>query len=157
MSGLYQVSNLGKIKRIDRSIEKVLKPGTQKRGYLYVNLCKDGKASTCRVHRLVAETFIPNPDNLPQVNHKDENKANNDYLNLEWCNEKYNMNYGTRNLRASKSRGTPIRCVETDMLYHSAKEASRKTGIYQSSISRCCNGDYGFKTAGGYHWEYLKK
>lgn len=121
---------------------------------MYVNLSKDNHVKTYRVHRLVAEAFIPNSDNLPQVNHKDENKLNNSVENLEWCSSKYNLNYGTRKIRFSKSRGKSVKCVETGEIYQSARDASRKTNIYQSSISRCCNGDYGFKTAGGYHWEY---
>ena len=158
MNGLYQVSNLGRVKslpRFHKTRETILKPGIQKRGYLYVNLCKNNKCKTHRVHRLVAETFISNPNNLSEVNHIDENKTNNCIDNLEWCDRNYNLNYGTRSLQFSKSRGTSVRCVETNITYYSAREASRKTGIYQSSISRCCNNEYGFKTAGGYHWEYV--
>ena len=110
---------------------------------------------TYRVHRLVAEAFIENPKNLPQINHKDENKANNRVDNLEWCSANYNVNYGTRNNKTIISRGTPIKCVETGTIYPSAREAGRQSNIHPSAISRCCNGEYGFKTAGGYHWKYI--
>lgn len=149
--GLYQVNNYGQIKRGTR----VLQPGIHPKGYQYVNLCKNNKVTTYRVHRLVAETFIPNPLKLPEVNHKDEDKLNNNINNLEWCTRKENLNYGTGNERRSKTRGIPVKCVETNTVYHSAREASRQTNIYASSISRCCNNEYGFKTAGGYHWEYV--
>lgn len=124
-------------------------------GYKYVNLCKNNKIKTFRIHRLVAEMFIKNPNGLTQINHKDENKLNNRVDNLEWCTPKYNVNYGIRNNKAMLSRGIPVKCIETSLIYPSAREASRQTGIYQSSISRCCNNVYGFKTAGGYHWEYV--
>lgn len=156
--GYYQVSNTGLVKRlpgIKCKTERILCYGTQKTGYKYVNLSKDNKPYTKRVHRLVAETFIPNPYNLPQVNHKDEDKGNNNVNNLEWCNAKYNVNYGARNNKAIIARGIPVKCVETNIIYPSAREAARQTGIYASSISRCCNGNYGFKTAGGYHWKYV--
>lgn len=156
--GLYQVSDTGLVKRIPGikcRTERILQQGTQKAGYKYVNLSKDSKPHTKRVHRLVAETFIPNPNGLPQINHKDENKANNNVSNLEWCDREYNMNYGTRKERYCITRGKVIQCIETEQIYPSARDASRHTGIYQSSISRCCNKDYGFKTAGGYHWEYV--
>lgn len=89
------------------------------------------------------------------MNHKNEIKTDNRVENLEWCDRKYNLYYGTRNLRFSKARGTSVKCIETNTIYCSAREASRKTGIHQSSISRCCNNEYGFKTAGGYHWKYI--
>lgn len=151
------MSNTGLIKRIPSTkckTERILQQGKQRTGYNYVNLSKDNKAHTKRVHRLVAEAFIPNPDNLSEVNHKDENKSNNNVSNLEWCTRKYNLNYGARIKKFSMTRGKTVRCVETEHIYFSAREASRQTGIHQSSISKCCNKEYGFKTAGGYHWEY---
>ena len=83
---------------------KYIKHKFDKQGYHLVNLKVNGKTTQHRVHRLVAQYFIPNPDNLPQVNHKDEDKDNNCAENLEWCTAKYNMNYGTRNKRISESR-----------------------------------------------------
>lgn len=103
---LYQVSNFGNVKSLNyRGLEKegILKSRKNGCGYMFVGLSKDGKEKNFRVHRLVAFAFIPNPKNLPCVNHKDENKENNTVDNLEWCTHEYNMNYGTRNERASKS------------------------------------------------------
>lgn len=120
--GYYQASNFGRIRSVDRYIKqyngysystriyrgKILKFTIGTRGYLKVVLQKQRKAKTYNVHRLVAETFIPNPKNLPQVNHKDENKLNNSIDNLEWCTSKYNINFGERNAKvANKLRGVP--------------------------------------------------
>lgn len=109
--GLYEVSNLGNIRSLDKYVNsgiknniKVLRKGQLlkiriNQGYLEVTLTHNNKRKYCKVHRLVAQTFIPNPDNLPQINHKDENPLNNNVENLEWCTAKYNCNYGTRNNR----------------------------------------------------------
>lgn len=107
--GLYKVSNLGNVKSLPKKAgrsnrkEKILNFNKNSKGYLRVELSKDKKRKQCLVHRLVAETFIPNYNNLPQINHKDENKENNYIDNLEWCDNKYNNNYGTRNQRLSIS------------------------------------------------------
>lgn len=104
--GLYQVSNLGDVRSLNyrRSGElKLLKQGNV-HGYKRVELSKNGKKKKYWVHRLVAITFISNPNNLPMVNHKDEDKTNNNVNNLEWCDAKYNVNYGTRNKRSSESK-----------------------------------------------------
>lgn len=102
--GLYQVSSLGKVKslrdRYGNPREKMLKFERNRGGYLLTFLCKNGKKKTFSVHRLVANAFIDNPSNLPQVNHKDENKENNQASNLEWCTQKYNLNYGSRITKA---------------------------------------------------------
>jgi hypothetical protein len=115
--GLYEVSNTGKVRSLDRivfqkNMYKTIKriyPGrllSQKKdeyGYYDVGLSKNGKIRTYRTHRIVAQAFIPNEKNLPQVNHKDENPSNNHADNLEWCTAKYNVNYGTRTERMSKT------------------------------------------------------
>ena len=93
--GKYQVSNLGQVKSMIGQ-EKVLHPKKHRNGHLQIGLHKDKKRKTMYIHRLVAQAFIPNPDNLPGVNHKDENPNNNNVDNLEWCTQKYNCNYGTR-------------------------------------------------------------
>lgn len=93
--GKYQVSNLGRVKSMIGQ-EKVLHPKKHRNGHLQIGLHKDKKRKTMYIHRLVAQAFIPNPDNLPCVNHKDENPNNNNVDNLEWCTQKYNCNYGTR-------------------------------------------------------------
>lgn len=111
--GLYQVSTLGRIKSLRRVIrysdgrhklisERILSPEICKStGYLYVNLSKSGKSKHCTVHRLVAEAFIPNIENLPQINHLDEDRSNNVVENLEWCTCKHNSNYGKHNEKMS--------------------------------------------------------
>lgn len=161
--GIYQVSNLGRIKSLgnDKSRkEKILKPVNNSDGYPQVTLYKNRKREQVSVHRLVADTFIQNPDNLPQVNHKDENTKNNRVDNLEWCTPKYNSNYGTHNERIAKSlinrkgRSKPILCVETGVIFQSAMEAERHTGANSHHITKCCRGKYGYKTSGGYHWKY---
>lgn len=109
--GFYQVSNLGNVRSIfadEHYRAKILKPHEQPNGYVFVNLWKDKKPKHKTIHRLVAEAFIPNPNNYPCVNHKDENKQNNRVDNLEFCTHSYNMNYGKRAekcLATRKSRG----------------------------------------------------
>lgn len=104
--GLYQISNLGRVKSLSRIAidrrgiphyvnERILKQAFDKNGYCLVGLHINGKIKSGKVHRLVASAFIDNPHNLPDVNHKDENKSNNNVDNLEWCTPKYNINYGT--------------------------------------------------------------
>lgn len=95
----YQITDTGKV--INAKTKKELKQ-REKKGYMNVSLFKKGKKINKLVHRLVAEAFIPNPDNYPQVNHKDENSKNNNVENLEWCTQKYNMNYGTLKERQRK-------------------------------------------------------
>lgn len=160
--GLYKVSNLGNIKSLNyhrSGKERILKPGKDRYEYLLVKLYKEGKCKRFSVHRLVAQAFISNPDNLPQVNHKDEDKINNSIENLEWCDSKYNNNFGTRNQRAALNRinhpslSRPVRCIETEVFYQSISEASRKTGIAFQNISSCCLGNR--KTAGKRHWEFV--
>ena len=97
--GLYAITRDGRV--WSYKSKKFLKHGLVK-GYHRVCLCKEGKCKNFRVHRLVAQTFIPNPEGLPEVNHKDEDKSNNNVNNLEWCSYEYNINYGTRNERAAK-------------------------------------------------------
>ena len=99
--GLYMVSNIGNVKSLIKN--KIIKYFINKKGYRLVSLSKNGIIKKFSVHRLVAQAFIPNPDNLPQVNHKDEDKTNNNVDNLEWCDAKYNNNYGTANIRRSET------------------------------------------------------
>ena len=166
--GLYQVSNLGRVKSLERKYfsgknhnickiaeSKLLKLRLDKNGYLVTGLSKNGKQAYVRVHRLVAEAFIPNPNNYPQVNHKDENKENNNVDNLEWCTAKYNNNYGTRKEKASKSskgkynKGLEksiniirkkVLCITTGKEFNSIIEASNFYNIDNSSISSVCKG-----------------
>lgn len=163
--GYYQASTLGKIKRLDTyvlfngvaALRKggIIKPNNAK-GYEVVNLSKDGKLTRCGVHRLVALTFIPNPNNLPQVNHKDENPANNCVDNLEWCDAKYNRNYGTAIERgASKiSKGIIQLSKNGDFIeeFVSAQDIQRKKGYNHWLISAVCRGVR--KSAYGYLWKF---
>lgn len=151
--GLYQVSNFGRVKNVRTS--KILKVKEHTRGYLKVCLCKDGKTKQFFVHRLVAQAFIPNPLNLPQVNHKiegEEGKKINTVENLEWCDAKYNMNYGTRNEKVSKPvlQFSKNGCFVKE--WSSVMEVQRQLGYGQGHISNCCNGK--LKSAYGYIWRY---
>lgn len=173
--GLYQVSNLGNVRSLDRLafngkqmclvIGKDLKLRLQKNGYVRVSLSKGSKIKYCNIHRLVAEAFIPNPNNLPEVNHKDEDKTNNRVENLEYCDRKYNNNYGSRIERGIEKRiNHPKLCkpilqfsLSGDFIkeYPSQKEAQRQTGVINQNIYQCCNGKR--KQAGGYIWRYKKE
>lgn len=158
--GLYEVSNWGRIKSFKFGKERILKPGTNKYGYLIVILCKNGKVKHFYVHRLVAEAFIPNPHNYPCVNHKDECKTNNNVNNLEWCTYTYNNNYGTKIERISKNRDTskyfkPILQYTLDGVFvrewKSIAEAGRN-GFNQGHITDCCRGVR--KTHKGFIFKY---
>ena len=124
------------------------------RGYYYVSLYKEGKGKNFRIHRLVAEAFIPNPLGLPQVNHKDECKINNCVSNLEWCDAKYNANYGTRTERIANKRSIPVYCEELNKTFYGAREAARELGLDNSNIIKCCKGK--LKTHRGYHFRYAE-
>ena len=175
MNGLYEVSNLGRVKKIkrkiknkyidrDKAINTILKGSKTQKGYHIIKLTKDKKIKTIGIHRLVAEAFIPNPNNLPQVNHKDENKTNNKVNNLEWCTVEYNNNYGTKKERL-KAHHNPIiyeslkkKVIQYDKNmnkiaeYSSISEASKKNKINDRNISSCCKQKR--KTAGGFIWRH---
>ena len=103
---LYEVSNMGNVRSLHYKQPYLMNPVIDAKGYKRVSFTKRNskKYVRCGVHRLVAQAFIPNPDNLPEINHKDEDKLNNRVDNLEWCTHMYNNNYGTRNKRVSESR-----------------------------------------------------
>lgn len=148
--GLYEVSSWGRVKNSRRG--NFLKISNTNNGYLQVGLFKNGKRTKHRVHRLVAQAFIPNPQNKPQVNHIDEDKENNRVENLEWCTAKENSNHGTHNLRVGKSRSIPIICIETGIEYYGARECARQLGLQQSTITKVLKGER--KTTGGYTFKY---
>lgn len=151
----YQVSNEGRIKNSKGNILKCEKSCW---GYLRVGLWKDGKQAHKQIHRLVAEAFLPNPQNLPQVNHKDENKQNNSAENLEWCNAEYNMNYGDRNKKISSKLSRRVDQIdkvtgEVVRQWESTNECGRN-GFNQSCVSECAIGK--LKTHKGYVWKYIQ-
>lgn len=155
--GLYEVSDMGNVRSLKFGKEKILKPWKSGMGYLKVDLCKDGQCKSITVHRLIAEAFIPNPQGLETVNHKDEDKTNNVASNLEWMSQKDNLNYGTRTKRAAEAHSKPVQMFDKSTgellaTFPSLREAERVTGINQSNISQCCLGKY--KSAGGYIWKY---
>lgn len=167
-TGLYQVSNLGRIKSLPRTIasgiyysnirttDEIIKSTTvSNAGYELVALYKGNKEKRFTVHRLVAEAFIPNPHNLPQVNHKDENKLNNNCGNLEWCTRKYNANYGTSRQRLSDIRKIPvIQLDENDTVvcrYEFVTEV-RKNNFDPSGVIQCCKGRR--ENYRGFRWRY---
>ncbi len=133
--------------------EIILKCSVSNKGYKIVNLMNCGKVYSRTIHKLLAQAFIPNPDNLSCINHKDGNKLNNSLDNLEWCNAKYNTNYGTGIERRSISQGKKVRCIETGIIYDSIAEAERATGIPHSSIGLVCRGKY--SQTHNTHWEYV--
>lgn len=153
--GLYEVSNLGRVKTFNyknHGTEAFLAL-TDVDGYYTVHICEEKHP---KVHRLVAEAFIPNPDNLPEVNHKDENGHNNCVDNLEWCTSRYNNNYGTRNERIAKALSKPVIQYTLDGKFikewASTREIGRQLGVYHSNIVSCCNGKR--KQFNGYIWRY---
>ena len=135
------MSNLGRVKN---KHGRILKPEIR-RGYYSVDLMKNGKRYKFRVHRLVAEAFIPNPDNLPMVNHKDEDRLNNIASNLEWCDNTYNSQY---------PNDLGVYCFDLDKHFKSASEAAVHTGVCRTSIVKCCN--HKLQQAGGMLWCYSK-
>ena len=162
--GLYQVSNTGKVRSLNYHLTgktKILRPAKSKKGYLQLHLSKNGQVTNFKVHRIVADTFLSNPLNLTEINHKDENKTNNNVDNLEWCSREYNVNYGTRNQTVSErltnrtDLSKPVlQFTKTGVLvneYQSTQEASRN-GFTGSLVVRCCNGER--HTHRGFMWKY---
>ena len=141
--GHYEVSNLGNVKSVKR-YKKVLKPRQHKNGYVFVSLCANGKAKDFSVHRLVGNAFLDNPENLPEINHKDEDKTNNNASNLEWCTREYNQSYGTRVERCTQIKlekyATKVLCVETGRVYPSIRACASELGIVRKSIYSVING-----------------
>ena len=174
--GLYQVSNFGNVRSLNYNKTgqvKLLNPGKTTNGYLIVGLCKEGNRKHRFVHRLVAQTFIENPDNLPEVNHIDEDKTNNVVSNLEWCDRKYNANYGTGQQRkAEAQRGVKRpyvvealskKVIQTTLDYvflqewESVSECDRN-GFCVAAVSKCCNNKYGLQgnVYNGFRWMFAE-
>jgi len=161
--GLYQVSNQGRIRCYDRYNKygkchhkgHIMRPYMIK-GYHTITLRKDGKYKHHQIHRIVAFAFIPNPNNYPCINHKDENRINNNVDNLEWCTAKYNINYGTGLQKRAAAHSVPVNQFGLDgsfiCSYPSMHIAYRSTGISPSKICNACKGIR--RKAGGYIWKY---
>lgn len=147
--GLYKISNFGRVKGKHR----IKSQQDNGKGYLTVHLNKNGKSRWHLVHRLVAKAFIENPENKPTVNHIDGNRKNNNVNNLEWATYSENNLHSYRSNGRKSALAIPIYCIETGKIYTSSYEASRDTGISQSSINRCANGT--FKSIMGTHWGLL--
>jgi hypothetical protein len=174
----YEVSNFGRIKSLNRVVgdrvrielpERIMKMSKNEAGYWMVDLYKKSKRTTNRVHRLVAEAFIPNPKNKPQVNHKDSNRANSCVSNLEWCTPSENTQHGydfgnltgywSGRLGYENKSSKPIiqRSISGDFIREFAgqMEAERSTGIFQANIGKVCRGERNH--AGGFLWEFKNK
>lgn len=179
--GLYQVSNLGRIKSFKTSKPKIMKNQSDNRGYLQIGLIKDKKRKNFKIHRLVAEAFIENEFKKPQINHINEDKTDNRAINLEWVNQSENINYGSCQIRRrlkiigkKKKNSTeiarkmietkiknntlnnkriPVKCLDENIKFNSTKEAAEYFGIRASEITACCRGKR--KSCGGHRWEYI--
>lgn len=152
--GLYKVSNLGRVKSLPcfrgngkagyYTKERIKSAGKDKDGYLQVDLFLDKKRKMYKIHRLVAKAFIPNPHNLPNINHKDEDKTNNIVSNLEWCTQEYNINYGNANKKRAVSCSFEVEQFTMDGVkvaeYKSGREAAKAVGAQPADISRNITG-----------------
>lgn len=170
MNGSYQVSNLGRVKSLDKVVcqknksknmqyvkyrGKILKLQKQKNGYLTVDLHDNGSFKRKTIHSLVAENFLKNDRNLKYINHKDNNKENNRVENLEWCTQSYNIKYAYNFGKKKPPHMKSINQIKNGIIlntYISITDAERKTGIKSSNISKCCRNIR--KYAGGYQWKY---
>lgn len=141
--GLYSITSCGKVWSWKK--QKFLKPKKEHNGYLRVGLTDEaGNYKMWLIHRLVAQAYIPNPENLPQVNHKDEDRTNNCLQNLEWCSAQYNVDY---------SVSKPIQCIETGEVFKSVREAARKLNLHHQHICKVLKGKY--KKTGNLSFKYV--
>ena len=156
--GLYQVSNLGRVKSLKFGKERMLKAGRDGWGYLFVILCKDGVQKHFKVHRLVAEAFIPNPENKPCIDHLNTDKTDNRVENLRWCTCQENQNnpLTKEKRKGNQYRAKPIVGINKEtgeeVRFDSAIEAQMVFGISHGSICHCLKGRC--KSAGGHYWRY---
>lgn len=158
--GYYQISNLGNIKTLKRFDnrnhiikEKIKNQRKDKNGYKIVTLIKNGNQKTFKVHRLVAYMFINNPYNYPIINHKNENKQDNNYKNLEWCTIKYNANYGSKKIKISKRVNQYDLNNNYIKTWNCISDIKRKYGYDVSGIVKCCKNKK--KNMYGYKWKYV--
>lgn len=170
--GYYQISNFGRVRSLDRltrsstNLEykgtmrgRVLKPIDNNKGYFMVALAKNGSAKWKLISRLVAKAFIPNPNNYPIVNHKNEIKKDNVVDNLEWCTQKYNVNYGIGNETNTQLKYKKVKMLTESgdfiKTFDSVQEASENTGIFSTNICRAIRKKYRTTKKGKtYRWSY---
>ena len=158
-NGAYSISTLGNVR--NNKTQRILKPFKYGNGYLGVALSANGESKKFKIHRLVALTFLENPNGYDQVNHKDECKTNNSLSNLEWCDMKYNLNYGTRTQRMAEKVSIPVDQFTIDgtfvKRFAGIIEASRSLGANDkgSGIVKVCKGKR--KTFYGFIWKYSYK
>ena len=152
----YEVNNLGQVRH--RKRQQILKPRANKGGYLYVNFKINGKNTNFAIHRLVAKAFLPNPNNFPEVNHKNSDTTDNRVENLEWCDSSYNLNYSYRKQENKDCRGKVV--VQYDKQgnliceYPSLSSAAKAINGNMASISHCCHGIT--KSSSGYVWKFTE-
>lgn len=166
--GIYEVSSCGRVRSLDRYVKHsktgemsvlkkgmIKKPTTDTEGYLLVTLNKDGKYCTKYVHRLVADAFLGEHKLKEQVNHKDENKQNNNIDNLEWCSVKYNINYGTRTARMARTQGKPVSMYDKNgalVRVFCSLSSVKELGYSPSNVKNVCDGK--FAAMYGYVWRW---
>lgn len=175
--GLYQVSNLGRVKSLDRKVKtgikyndykiakgKILKLNQKRNGYLTVDLSKENKVKTITVHRLVALNFIPNPKNKEEINHINCKKYDNRVENLEWVTSEENKEHAKLNKLYYNPKRKQVRCKQTNTTFESSYNAgewlnnnkfknSKNTAVIANKIRMCCNNKQ--KVAYGYTWEFV--
>lgn len=169
--GMYQVSDQGRVRSVERTVKmkrggreydmrhkgRVLRTTVAKDGYEAVQLTKDSKPHTFKVHRLVAHAFVPNPENLPEINHKDGDKTNNTSSNLEWCTRSHNIRHAFRHGLIDKGNMTcnRKRVMRSDgVVFESMTSAAEASGAHVSNVSKCCSGEL-MHTA-GYGFEFVR-
>lgn len=169
--GIYQISNFGRLRSLDREIciteksgraykylkrGRIISPGIC-RGYLNTTLCNGDMRKTQYVHRLVASAFLPNPENLPEINHKDRNPLNNRVENLEWCSRYYNTHYdgAIERQHATIRKKVRQRTLDGKIVaeFPSVCDASKQTGVHKSLIAKVANGM--FKQGKSFIWEFI--
>ena len=166
--GLYEVSNLGRVRSLDRVIEKIridgipykrtvngqiIKSQKAKNGYIIAPLIKDRVRHSVLLHRALASAFIPNPSNLQCINHKDENKSNNSLDNLEWCDHKYNSNYGNGKYKKWDKRRRRFEQMTIDGKHIATFVRKSDCKFKTATINAALRGR--LKTAYGYRWRYI--
>ena len=150
--GIYAIDECGQVWSYRR--KRFLNPFMSNTGYPQVSLYLNGSKKTCFVHRLVAETFLPNPDNKPQVHHVDGDRTNPTLSNLQWTTPEENSNDDIHKARCGSVNTRKVYCVELDKTFDSQTIAAKEIGVSPSRISECCRGIT--KTSGGYHWQFVE-